>query len=63
MPAVLKRLMRHSTVQTTLSYYVDLDAADVADQLWADYGATVGNTPSVGNALGNTRPQEAHTNG
>ena len=63
MPAVLKRLMRHSTVQTTMGYYVDLDAADVADQLWAGYGATANNTPPTGNTLGNTRPQEAHADG
>jgi integrase len=45
MPAVLKRLMRHSAIQTTMSYYVDLDAADMADQLWAEDG----NTPAAGN--------------
>ena len=44
MPAVLRRLMRHAAIQTTMSYYVDLDAADVADQLWADFGNTSGNT-------------------
>ncbi len=44
MPAVLKRLMRHSSITTTMSYYVDLDAADVADELWAKFGATY-NTP------------------
>jgi integrase len=55
MPAVLKRLMRHSAIQTTMGYYVDLDAAEVADQLWASYG----NTPAAGNTLGNTEPGEA----
>ena len=40
MPAVLKRLMRHASIQTTMAYYVDLDAADVADQLWAGWGKT-----------------------
>ena len=55
MPAVLKRLMRHAAIQTTMGYYVDLDAAEVADQLWASYG----NTPAAGNTLGNTGPKEA----
>jgi len=50
MPAVLKRLMRHSAIQTTMNYYVDLDAADVADQLWADWGA---NAKGQGNISGN----------
>jgi len=58
MPAILKRLMRHSTVQTTMGYYVDLESADVADQLWADYG----NTTAISNTLGNTRPQDANAN-
>jgi hypothetical protein len=56
MPAVLKRLMRHSAIQTTMSYYVDLDAAEVADQLWADFG----NSPAAGNICGNTY-QETQT--
>ena len=45
MPAVLRRLMRHSAIQTTMSYYVDLDAADMANQLWKGWGQ--------GNILGN----------
>jgi hypothetical protein len=53
--AVLRRLMRHSSIATTMAYYVDLDSAEVADQLWADYG----NTPAAGNTLGNTGPKEA----
>jgi integrase len=52
MPAVLRRLMRHSAIQTTMAYYVDLDADDLADQLWATY-TPAGNTP------GNTRPEPA----
>ena len=51
MPAVLKRLIRRASIQTTMGFYVDLDAADVADQLWANYG----NTPAVGNTFGNIR--------
>ena len=38
MTAVLTRLMRHASIQTTMVYYVDLDAADVADRLWAGWG-------------------------
>ncbi len=51
MPAVLKRLMRHASIQTTMAYYVDLDAADVADQLWAGWGQ--------GNISGNIGPEGA----
>ena len=34
MPAVLQRLMRHADIQTTMSYYVNLNAEDIADGLW-----------------------------
>ena len=49
MPAVLRRLMRHKKIDTTLKYYVDQDAEDIAADLWAAYrkaesGNTTGNT-------------------
>jgi integrase len=43
MPAVLKRLMRHADISTTMGYYVDLDAGDVSAGLWADFGNKSGN--------------------
>jgi len=57
--AVLKRLMRHSSIATTEGYYVNLDASDVADDLWAKFGATEGNSPAQGNILGNIDPKNA----
>ena len=45
MPAVLQRLMRHSAIQTTMSYYVDLAAGEVADDLWAQFGGEGGWDP------------------
>jgi hypothetical protein len=47
--------MRHSRIGTTMNYYVDLDAAEVADQLWASYG----NTLAVDNTFGNTDQKSA----
>jgi integrase len=38
-PPVLQRLMRHQNIQTTLKYYVALDADDIADELWAKHPA------------------------
>lgn len=35
MPAVLQQLMRHEDIQTTMRYYVDLDAETTADAVWA----------------------------
>jgi hypothetical protein len=40
MPAVLKRLMRHASIDTTMTYYVDID---VADELWAKFGPMYNN--------------------
>jgi len=37
-PAVLQRLMRHASIQTTMDYYVALDADDLAGDLWREYG-------------------------
>ncbi len=33
-PVTLKALMRHRAIETTLRYYVDQDADDVAEELW-----------------------------
>jgi integrase len=42
-PATLRLLMRHKSIETTLKYYVDQDADDVADELWKAH-AGLGNT-------------------
>ena len=49
-PATLQLLVRHKSIETTLKYYVDQDADDVADELWrsqAASGNSPGNTPSI----------------
>lgn len=50
-PAVLKQLMRHKSIDTTMKYYVDLDADDVADALWSKHAPI--------NKSFNTAPSEA----
>ncbi len=35
-----------------MGYYVDLDSAEVADELWVSYG----NTAAAGNTCSDTRP-------
>jgi integrase len=44
MPAVLQKLMRHASIQTTMQYYVSLEAEDTADVLWRALGNTLGNS-------------------
>lgn len=57
-PPVLQRLMRHANISTTMRFYVALDASDVADELWANYGpaATNGNSGGRGNNLATLAP-------
>jgi integrase len=62
-PVTLQLLMRHADISTTLKYYVAQDAADVADELWAGWGAMTSNTPAVGNTLGNTIPETVEITG
>jgi len=47
-PATLQLLMRHSTIETTLRYYVAQDADDVAAELWKAH-----ETTESGNRIGN----------
>ena len=35
MPPILRKLMRHANVPTTMQYYVDLAVDGMADDLWA----------------------------
>ncbi len=46
-PATLQRLMRHADIKTTMDFYVQQDADDIAADLWADHkklGDTSGDT-------------------
>ena len=44
MPAVLQRLMRHEDIQTTMTYYADLDAESTADAVWSAFANTFANS-------------------
>jgi integrase len=62
MPPVVQRLARHANIATTMGFYVALDADEIAADLWADHGATDGNSPARGNNHGNideNRPSES----
>lgn len=47
-------LMRHASIQTTMGYDVELDADEMATQLWATH-----STPAAGNRIGNIEAPEA----
>ncbi len=40
-PFALKAMMRHKSLETTMTYYVDLATDEVADQFWQDVHADV----------------------
>jgi integrase len=44
MPTVLRELMRHTDISTTMKFYVGQNAEVTADALWAAAGNTLGNT-------------------
>ena len=46
MPAELKKLMRHASIETTMAYYVDQDAETIAERLWTAEGNISGNSRS-----------------
>ncbi len=41
---VLQRLMRHADISTTMRYYVDIDADDIASDLWECRKSTLSST-------------------
>ncbi|WP_425398560.1 tyrosine-type recombinase/integrase [Aeoliella sp.] len=44
MPATLKELMRHESIETTMTYYVQQNAKMTASELWAARGTISGTT-------------------
>ena len=59
MPAVLRKLMRHANVQTTMQYYVDLDVDEMADDLWTKHPAPAAVSGPSGNNSGNIGQKSA----
>jgi len=57
MPAILRTLMRHGSIQTTMAYYVGFDAVDIASDLWANHAPADGNGNGFGNEAGNDGPK------
>lgn len=43
MPAELKELMRHASIETTMTYYVGQNAETTAQSLWQALGHSLGH--------------------
>jgi integrase len=39
MPATLQKMMRHASIKTTMAFYVDREADDIAAELWRVHGS------------------------
>ena len=50
---VLKDLMWHESLETSLRFYVSLDAADTAAELWQNFGLVTGNDETFHETLPN----------
>jgi integrase len=44
MPRVLMQLMRHTSITTTMKYYVENNADSVAEELWGLVGSSLGSS-------------------
>jgi len=58
MPAVLQKLMRHESIDTTMAYYVDLDVDELAEDLYRTHEK--GRNGQTGTVLGTVGPTNAN---
>ena len=59
MPAVLKELMSHESIETTLRYYVGLNAESTADTLWECHDRLNAENAASGSKSGSTAEKMA----
>jgi integrase len=60
MPPVLKELMRHRSIQTTMRYYVGRNAERTADELWSALERHEAEKVSIGVSAAKSGKQLAH---
>ena len=41
MPAVLQKLMRHESIETSMGFYVDLDTDELAEDLYLSHDGVI----------------------
>lgn len=56
MPTVLRELMRHEEIGTTMKYYVGQNAESTADAIWAAFGDTFGDTSKSAETANSKNP-------
>lgn len=55
MPAQLQKLMRHASIDTTMKYYVQAEATELADEIWNAYERAEASNGAGVNSSVNTR--------
>lgn len=61
MPATLKELMRHASIETTMTYYVQQSAKVTSSELWAIQGNNLGNSEGTRKGEEQKTPCFKHT--
>ena len=62
MPTVLRELMRHADISTTMKYYVGQNAEATAETLWSAVGDTFSDTPSTSTSPSAEKPYDSQQN-
>lgn len=61
MPAMLQKLMRHASIETTMKYYVEHNADDISADLWRWQGSILGSIgPETESAASLAAESESH---
>ncbi|GAG20868.1 unnamed protein product [marine sediment metagenome] len=55
MPAVLQKLMRHANINTTMKYYVNVEADEIAAELWKGFQ---GQESTILGTIGQDEPKK-----
>jgi hypothetical protein len=58
MPIYLKELMRHSNIATTMRYYVEVQAQELATAIWAAAGRTLPGRPETADGSAQQNAQQ-----
>lgn len=57
-PFCLKELMRHSNILTTMRYYIEIEAQELANAIWAAAGCSLPSTPEAADGSAQQNAQQ-----
>lgn len=62
LPQILQQMMRHESIETTQSYYVDMEAEDVAGDIWQAFNAETEASPATSPTTSTDSKKPANAN-